>query len=387
MRVSEERIDTFLRLVGELLVVADMLGHIDRRVRGMAGAGGVARDLRRALDTFNALSGQLQAAIMTVRKVPARPLLQKVPRLVRDIAAGSGRRIAAEVAGEDTEIDKRLLDLLDAPLLHLVRNACDHGIESPERRTAAGKSAEGLVRVALTAGAASVTLVVEDDGCGIDPERIRQAARRQGLIPAGSHPDDGESLQLIFASGLTTAERVSEVSGRGVGLDAVKRDVEAVGGTVTVSSRRGEGTRFAITVPKQATTQIIGGYLVRAGGQLLVLPLERVRETFRADPGAISILPGGGRMIQRHGRLLPVVGLADRLGLAAGAARALVVVECRRRPLAVEVESVVGVQKVVVRPLVGLPPSTLVAGAALMGDGSAALILAPDGLIDGAPHA
>ncbi|MFM2092737.1 MAG: hypothetical protein RLZZ127_3226, partial [Planctomycetota bacterium] len=174
---------------------------------------------------------------------------------------------------------------------------------------------------------------------------------------------------------------------RGVGLDAVKRDIEAVGGTVTVTSRRGEGTRFAITVPKQATTQIIGGYLVHAGGQLLVLPLDRVRETFRPEPGAIGALPGGGRMIQRHGRMLPVIGLADRLGLAPGGVRALVVVECQRRPLAIEVERVVGVQKVVVRPLVGLPPSTLVAGAALMGDGSAALILAPDGLIDGAPHA
>ncbi len=386
MRVSEERIDTFLRLVGELLVVADMLGHIDRRVRRMPGAEGVARDLRRALDTFNTLSGQLQQAIMTVRKVPARPLLHKVPRLVRDLAAGCGRQITAEIAGEDTEIDKRLLDLLDAPLLHLVRNACDHGIESAERRAAAGKSVEGHVRVTLTTGAASVTLAVEDDGGGIDPERIRQAARRQGLIPAGSHPDDADAMQLIFSSGLSTAERVSDVSGRGVGLDAVKRDIEAVGGTVSVTSRRGEGTRFALTVPKQATTQIIGGYLVRAGGQLLVLPLERVRETFQAEPGALGSIPGGGRMIQRHGRMLPVLSLGERLGLACGTVRALVVVECRRRPFALEVESVVGVQKVVVRPLVGLPPSALVAGAALMGDGSAALIIAPDGLIDGAPH-
>ncbi|MFM2090818.1 MAG: hypothetical protein RLZZ127_1307 [Planctomycetota bacterium] len=386
MRVSEERIDTFLRLVGELLVVADMLGHIDRRVRQMPGSGGVARDLRRALDTFNALSGQLQQAIMAVRKVPARPLLHKVPRAVRDVAASSGRRIEASIHGEEVEIDKRLLDVLDAPLLHLVRNACDHGIEPPPRRAAAGKPEQGTVRVGIHAGAASVTLTVEDDGGGIDPDRVRAAAMRRGLIPAGSRPDDSEALALIFASGLSTAERVSEVSGRGVGLDAVKRDIEAVGGTVSVTSRIGHGTRFTVVVPKQATTQIIGGYLVRAGGQLLVLPLDRVRETFRPEPDAVHCIPGGGRMIGRHGRMLPVLGLAERLGFTPGPARALVVVEAQRRLAALAVETVVGVQKVVVRPLAGLPPTALIAGAALMGDGSAALILAPDGLIDGTHH-
>ncbi len=391
MRVSESRIDTFLHYVGELLVVGDMFDHLQGRALGLSAGGHpslhlLARDLRRANETFGDLSNKLQSAIMGIRKVPIRPLLQKVPRIVRDASQAKGKEATVIVEGDEVEIDKSLVDLMDSPLTHMSRNAADHGIEKPEARERAGKPRVGTILVKASETSSSIVLTIEDDGEGLDLERIRAKAESLGLIKPGVILCEQDIVNCIFASGLSTAETITDISGRGVGMDVVKRAIEEAGGTIQVSTVRGKGSRFILTLPKRVTTQILPGYLMRLRGQLFVVPLDRVRETFRIADDEISTMGNRGRCLMRHGEVLPLLSLADALDLKsmASVARATAVtLEAKGRRLAIEVDQVVGVQKVVVRSIRGLPATNrLLGGGALMGDGSVALILNVDALAE-----
>lgn len=395
MRVSETKIDTFLRYVGELLVVGDMFDHLHTRAAAQATSAGkmadskgpqrLARDLKRASETFAELSGKLQAAIMGIRKVPIRPLLQKVPRLVRDAALAKGKDCQVVIEGEAVEIDKSLVDLLDAPLTHMTRNAADHGIEAPEIRLAAGKPRTGTVTVRATETSSSIVVVIEDDGGGLDLERIRTKAEAMGLLRPGGALSEDAITSCIFAPGLSTAEQVTDISGRGVGMDVVKRSIEQAGGTILITTRRGLGTRFQITLPKRVTTQILPGYLFRLHGQLFVVPLDRVRETFRVLGTDVTTVAGRGRCILRRGEILPLVSLSEVLGMPevpSTSRTTAIAIEAGQQRIAIEVDHVVGVQKVVIREITGLPvDSDLLAGGALMGDGGIALILDAEVLV------
>ena len=390
MRVSESKIDTFLHYVGELLVVGDMFDHLQGRATSIADATRpqshrLARDLRRANETFGELSNKLQQAIMGIRKVPIRPLLQKVPRIVRDAAQAKEKECTVVLEGEDVDIDKSLVDLLDAPLTHMSRNAADHGVEKPDERERAGKNRAGTILVRAVETSSSIVLTIEDDGGGMNLERIRQKAEQMGILTPGAVMTDQDIMTCIFAPGLSTAETVTDISGRGVGMDVVKRAIEDAGGQIQIWTEKGRGTRFTITLPKRVTTQILPGYLLRLRGQLFVVPLERVRETFRITGEEITSVAGRGQCLMRHGDVLPLLGLADALGLDARedhSRRTVVTLDSRRRRVAVEVDQVVGVQKVVIRDIIGLPTTNaLLAGGALMGDGSVALILNVDALI------
>lgn len=387
MRVAEASIDTFLHYVGELVVVGDLFDHLARRLMALPGAGPLARDVRRANETFAGLSNQLQRSIMAIRRVSVRPLLQKAPRLVRDVAAAKGKDIAVQLVGEAVEVDKAVIDLLDAPLTHLVRNAADHGIETPDQRMAAGKPPRGTVTISAIEGESTLTITVEDDGAGLNLDAIRRKGEQIGAIQPGQNLSQDDIVSLIFASGLSTADKVTDISGRGVGMDVVKRAVEDAGGAITVSTERGRGSRFAVRLPKGVSTQIISGYLVRVGGHTFVLPLDRVRETFKALPDDVAEVAGSRRLIRRHDQLIPLVALPAVFG--GGAALIpergcpVVTVQASRRPLALAVDGVVGVQKVVVRPLQGLSdPGLLFSGGALLGDGTVALIIDFDHLYD-----
>ena len=390
MRVSEAKIDTFLRYVGELLVVGDMFDHLHGRASAMAvggppGAHRLAKDLRRASETFGELSGKLQAAIMGIRKVPIRPLLQKVPRLVRDAALVKNKECIVVLEGEAVEIDKSLVDLLDAPLTHMTRNAADHGIEAPDIRVAAGKPRVGTVTVRAVESSSSIVVTIEDDGGGLDLERIRMKAEAMGLLRAGAALSEDAICACIFAPGLSTAEQVTDISGRGVGMDVVKRAIEQAGGTIHITTRKGLGTRFQIALPKRVTTQILPGYLFRLRNQLFVVPLDRVRETFRVQDADVTTIAAEGRCIVRRGEVLPLVSLATVLGIggwSSSGRTTAIAIEARNRRLAIEVDQVVGVQKVVIREIAGMPLACeLIAGGALMGDGSVALILDADVLV------
>jgi two-component system chemotaxis sensor kinase CheA len=385
MRVAESTIDTFLHYVGELVVVGDMFRHLQTRVVAAPGMGVLAREFRRANETFAGLSNQLQRSIMGIRRVPVKPLAQKVPRLVRDVSQAIGKEVDAVIEGETVQVDKSLLDLLDAPLTHMVRNSVDHGVETPDKREAAGKPRRGTVTVSFAEAGSHVILSVSDDGAGLNLEAIRRKGESIGLIAPGAPLQEADIVNLIFASGLSTAQKVTDISGRGVGMDVVKRAIEEAGGTINVSTETGKGSSFRIKMPKGVTTQIVGGYLVRAGGSTYVLPLERVRETFRARPDERQSLAGAGRCIMRRGQVLPLQELGDILASRAETwpARGLpiVVVEARRRQLALAVEGVIGVQKVVIRRLAGLPAGApMLSGAALLGDGHLALVLDLDQL-------
>ena len=393
VRVPEARIDTFLRYVGELLVVGDMFNHLQARVRALGNTGPLARDFRRINDTFAQLSTKLQVAIMSIRKVPIRPQLTKVPRIVRDVALAKGKEIAVEFRGEDVEIDKSLVELIDAPLTHMTRNAADHGIETPAQRLAAGKPREGRVLVVIEETSRAVVLTISDDGAGLNLDRIRAKGESLGLVKPGVELVEQDLINLIFASGLSTAEVVSDVSGRGVGMDVVKRMIDEAGGTIQISTKDGEGTEFRLTLPKGVTTQIVPAFLVRVGKNLIALPLERVRETFLKRGAGINTLPGlyrqdAGQFLQRHDETMPLLSLATLLDLpGSDDDQTIVSVDRLGGRIALLVSEVIGVRKIVVRPLNGLPlADSLYLGGAMMGDGAVALIVNPDALLvpDGA---
>ncbi len=254
VRVPEARIDMFLRYVGELLVVGDMFNHLQTRVRALSNTGLLARDFRRVNDTVAQLSTKLQVAIMSIRKVPLRPHLAKVPRIVRDVAVAKGKEISVEIHGEEVEVDKSLVELIDAPLTHMSRNAADHGVETPEKRLALGKPREGRVLIKIEETSRAVVLTISDDGAGLNLERIRAKGESLGLVKPGAEMTEKDLINLIFASGLSTAEIVSDVSGRGVGMDVVKRMIDEAGGTIQITTKTNQGTEFRLTLPKGVTT-------------------------------------------------------------------------------------------------------------------------------------
>jgi two-component system chemotaxis sensor kinase CheA len=391
MRVSEARVDTFLHYVGELLVVGDMFDHLQGRARGLSAGGHpslhlLARDLRRATETFADLSSKLQSSIMGIRKIPIRRLLQKVPRIVRDASQAKGKEATVVIEDDDIDIDKSLVDLMDAPLTHMARNAADHGIEKPEEREKCGKPRVGNIHVRATETSTSIVLSIEDDGGGLDLERIRAKAESLGLVKPETAMSEDDVVNCIFASGLSTAESITDISGRGVGMDVVKRAIDDAGGTIQVHTVRGKGSSFVLTLPKRVTTQILPGYLMRLRDQLFVVPLERVRETFRIDTEEVSSMGSHGRCLMRHGEILRFLALADALDLSPmdSVLRATAVtLESKGKRLAIEVDQVIGVQKVVVCSIRGLPATNrLLGGGALMGDGSVAMILNVDALVE-----
>lgn len=381
MRVSEAHIDTFLAYVGELLVLGDMFTYLQARLAGVQHSGNVAADFRRANESFATLSNNLQNSIMSIRKVPLRVLLQKVPRLVRDVTAANGKDIRVEVLGDDVEIDKSLLEVLDAPLTHMVRNAADHGIELPEERETAGKERQGFVRVSAQESSTDIILSIEDDGKGIDQDALRVKAESLGMIAPGQPLTQDDVIALLFRSGVSTAKTITDVSGRGVGMDVVRSNVEGAGGRITVDTDPGKGSTFAVHLPKSVTTQIINGFVVYCDSQPFVLPLDRVLETMQVGSHQIESVVGKGRCVIRHGEMLTVISLHDALNcrrLEDGSrdGETLVAVQGQRGRYAIIVDTVLGVRKLVLKTIHGLQTcASFVTGAALMGDGTIALVL------------
>jgi two-component system, chemotaxis family, sensor kinase CheA len=347
------------------------------------------------------LSDNLQKSIMEVRKVSVKTLLQKIPRMVRDVASNSGKQVKVELVGEDIEIDKRLIETLDGPLTHMVRNAVDHGVETPDKRQASGKPAEGHVCVAVTETPDDVTLTISDDGKGLDIEAIHNKAVNLGLIKSDQQLTQDQIVDMIFTSGMSTAEKVTEISGRGVGMDVVKRSITDANGKITIETEQGKGTQFIIKLPKTVSTQIITGFLVKLHGNRYVIPMDKVQEVFRPEPKQVSSVTAKGVCVLRHGKLLPVVKLADIFNgfsttslfeddsLEESSSEQhdiegiMVAANAGNTPIAVYVDDVIGVQKVVLKELAGLEVnSQYYAAAAIMGDGTVAMVLDTDQLFE-----
>lgn len=381
MRVSEAAVDGFLSHVGELLVIGDQLAHLQRRLSASTVEQDLARSMRQAVSAFSALSTELQRSIMAVRRVSVRALLKKAPRLVRDLAQSSGKDMVVVLQGEETEVDKGRLDLLDAPLTHLVRNCADHGIEMPDERKSVGKPARGTITLKASSDESWFTLEVSDDGRGLNLEAIRKKGESLGLIKTGESLSEQVLIDLIFASGLSTAQKVTDVSGRGVGMDVVKRQIQEAGGTVSVTTRPGQGTTFCLRVPSAVSTQIIQACLVRDADGIYALPMEMVRESFVDEKASAKI-----GVVTRHGQVLPVAAFGTLMGsnvTSKAAHRTFVTLERLGLTLAVSVDETLGVRRLVICPLRGLcadDSENLFQGAALLGDGRMALVVDPDHL-------
>jgi two-component system chemotaxis sensor kinase CheA len=402
MRVTEDSIDNFLNYVGELIAVGEMYDHLQKMVSTSELDNNIATDFRRVNETFNDLSDNLQKSIMEVRKVSVKTLLQKIPRMVRDVASSSGKQVKVELIGEEIEVDKRLIETLDGPLTHMVRNAVDHGVETPDKRQTAGKPAEGHVCVAVTETPDDVTLNISDDGKGLDLEAITNKAIKLELIKPDQQLSQDQIVDMIFTSGMSTAEKVTEISGRGVGMDVVKRSITDANGKITIETEPGKGTQFIIKLPKTVSTQIITGFLVKLNGNRYVIPMDKVQEVFRPEPKQVSSVTARGVCVLRHGKLLPVVKLEDIFNGYSTSSffnthsqqqssssdqkdinGIMVAANAGNTPIAVYVDDVIGVQKVVLKELTGLEVnSQYYTAAAIMGDGTVAMVLDTDKLFE-----
>lgn len=393
MRISEASLDDFLAHVGELLGIEEMLSHVMRRLGSGSQAHSFMDELKQTIQQFSKLSASLRNGIMEIRKISPKSLFGKIPRTVREIAATTGKKVSVSFTGEEIHIDKSYADLLDAPLMHMVRNAVDHGIEMPGEREMKGKTPEGSIRVDLMELENDIVLKITDDGKGLDLQSLTSKARDMGLIQGDAMPTEEDIIRILFVSGVSTAKEVTEISGRGVGMDVVKQSIDEAGGQIRVTNRPGLGCEFRILLPRNVSTRIVDGYLVRGrSGTVYVLPMKSVIEAFAPEMSQLGTVQNKGRIVRRRGMVYPLVDLESlidpmaRLGHAKSGGlldglSTLVLIRLSEQTAALAVSEVVGVQKIVVKPMEGLQLNTnLFEGAALMGDGRVALVVGNKGL-------
>ncbi len=398
VRVPPEKLDRLINLVGELVVAqagisrhvfsgeADAEGRETDRVDPvdtvaldpMFDPDGGASALREALvdpvEALDRLVRELRDCVLDIRMVPIGSIFGRFRRLVRDLSGELGKSVDLTTEGGETELDKTVIDRLNDPLIHLIRNCIDHAIERPDRREAAGKPRSGTIHLSAGHQGPDVRITVADDGAGLDTEVIRRKGVEKGMIPQEAEPSRSELLSLIFAPGFTTADRVSCVSGRGVGLDVVKREVEGVGGTLHVASERGRFTRIEMTLP--LTLAIIDGLLVRQGEGRFVLPLSRVRECVEMAPDAIQGTRGRDLILVR-GEMVPLVRLGEVFGMGGEIGSSVhVVITDDRAPVGILVDGIEGKIQTVIKSLDRYSRRAEgISGATILGDGSVALIV------------
>jgi two-component system chemotaxis sensor kinase CheA len=369
IRVDLGRLDALMKQVGELVVAKNRLGVL--------ASGSSDPALSEVSDRIARLVSEMQAEVIAARMTPVGEVLERFPRLVRDLSLELGKRIRFDVEGDEIELDRSILDEIGQPLLHLIRNAADHGIERPEQRAAAGKSEEGRILLSASRERNYVALRLSDDGRGIDREAVLAKARREGLIDGSADAlSDDLLLRVLARPGFSTAEAVSGVSGRGVGVDVVVTRVRALGGTIEVRSDLGRGTTFTIRVP--LTLAIVRALLASAGGERYAVPLAYVAETVEFDPRSVTAVRDREALLVRE-RVIPTVHLRELVRnqpRPAPPRAPTVILEIGDRRVALVVDALMGQQDIVVEPFDaprGMPP--FVGGATILADGSPALIL------------
>ncbi|HKV04953.1 MAG TPA: chemotaxis protein CheA [Candidatus Acidoferrales bacterium] len=378
LRVDAGRIDTVMNLVGEMIIGKSMLQRAISEFERRHAKDPAKAKFSDALAFQSRVLGELQKSVMKIRMVPVEQLFRRFPRIVRDVARSRNKEIGLELAGQNTDLDKGILDALAEPLAHVVRNAADHGIESTGERQAAGKPARGTIRLNAYHDGDQVVIEVSDDGQGLDRDKIVRRAIERGILPAdkAAQLNESEALQLIFAAGLSTADEVTEISGRGVGLDVVKSSLEALKGSVEIESERGKGTTFRLMVP--LTLASIQALLFRVHGRLYAVPLASVAEISRITDADIHRVDGH-EVFQLRQQVLTLVRL-DRLGPQAVGDRArrifVIVIGTGGRRFGLAVDSLMGEEELVIKALEDqLVTSPLVSGASILGDGTVVLIL------------
>ena len=377
VKVDTGKLDNLIDMVGELVIAQSILAADPAFARS------VDERLGRRMAQLKRITSDLQRNAMSMRMVPIRQVFQKMARLVRDLSKQSGKNIELVLQGEETELDRKVVEDINDPLMHMVRNSVDHGIESPERRAAAGKPAQATLRLRAAHEGGNIVIEIVDDGAGLDTDRIYAKAVSNGLVAPGAVLAPADIHQMIFQPGFSTAEKVTEISGRGVGMDVVRRNIEALRGRIEIQTARGQGTTFSIRLP--LTLAIVDGILVAVGQERFVIPAFAVRESLRPKAEQIHSVYGQPCMVQIRDRLIPSLHLGDLFGIA-GAQRdvtnaTVVVLEDNGRSTALVVDELIGKQEVVIKSLGSTFEGVRgVAGGAILGDGRVGLILDAGGL-------
>lgn len=371
--VSTEKVDALVDLVGELVITQSMLQRLAADTEGPAGEA-----LRQGMVQLERNTRELQGQVLGIRMLPIGFVFNRFPRLIHDLALALGKRVDFHLGGEQTELDKRLIELVADPLTHLLRNAMDHGLETPEERRARGKPETGNLRLTASHRAGSIFIEVADDGAGIDGPAVLARALELGLAGHTEGLDAEHLLRILCHPGLSTRTTVTPLSGRGVGLDVVESNIRALGGRLELATVPGQGTRFTIRIP--LTLAILDGQLIRVGPEVYILPLVSIVETVQLDPGRLRTLPGGLEIYCLRDRRLPVVRLAPLLGVppddGAEARPLLVIVEVDDGDIALLVDELQGQQQIVIKGLeANFRKVPGVSAATVLGDGRVGLIL------------
>ncbi|QGL97053.1 MULTISPECIES: chemotaxis protein CheA [Stenotrophomonas] len=377
IRVSVDKVDALINLVGELVITQAMLKQVSHALDPVH-----AESLFAGLDQLERNTRDLQEAVIGVRMLPVDAVFRRFPRLVRDLSSRLGKQVRLRTVGEGTELDKGLIEKIADPLVHLVRNSIDHGLEMPDVRRGEGKDETGTITLAASHQGGHIVIEVSDDGRGLDRAKILAKATERGLaVP--DNPTDSQVWDLIFQPGFSTADAVTDLSGRGVGMDVVRRNIQALGGEVQIESSLGAGTRTLIRLP--LTLAILDGMTVAVAGETLILPLAYVLEALQPQAEDIRSMAGEGRVLRVRGEYLPILSLSEYYGYgnrAPGSESLVVVVEGDGQKIALEVDELVGQQQVVVKNIENnYRRIGGVSGATILGDGRVALIVDIGGLV------
>jgi two-component system chemotaxis sensor kinase CheA len=384
IRVDTAKIDKLINLVGELVITQSMLSDLGSRFE--------MRQLPVLLERMVELernTREIQERVMSIRMLPIGTAFARFPRLVRDLAAKTGKKIQLILSGEETELDKTVIESIGDPLTHLVRNSADHGLETPEERLDNNKQEVGTIRLNAFHEGGTICITVEDDGRGLNRDKILAKASKQGLISDNDKPADDQIWPLIFKPGFSTAEKITDVSGRGVGMDVVKRNIEALGGTVSIKTIKGKGTTFILKLP--LTLAIIDGMTVRVGKETYIVPLLSILESIQPNTELIKTVVGKGELINVRSTYIPIVRLyevfASEPQYTDSKEAILLILETEGERVAVMVDEILGQQQVVIKSMEqNFRKVEGIAGATILGDGRVGFIVDVRGLLEIARH-
>ena len=385
VKVDTHKLDGLVDLVGELVIAQSLVAQDLRDI------GDVSQQFTRNMAQLGRITKELQRVSMSMRMVPIRGAFQKMARVVRDLGAKQQKQVQLLTSGEETELDRNVVEELSDPLMHMVRNSMDHGIEKMDARLAKGKTAMGTIWLRAYHQSGNIVVEIEDDGNGLNQERILAKAIEKGLVSPHAHPTDEEVFNLIFAAGFSTAEKVTDISGRGVGMDVVRRNIEKLRGRTDVVSRSGGGTLFKIMLP--LTLAIIDGLIMKLGRERFIIPTLSVRESFRPRKDMLTRVQGRGEVVNVRGQLIPMLRLHEFFGVEPSSRNPedciVVVAQAGSNSRALLVDQLLHKQEVVIKNLGELlrNKNPALAGAAILGDGRVGLILDINALVNLQPHA
>lgn len=380
IRVDTNKIDSLINMVGELVITQSMLSMLGENFHM-----GRLENLRDGLAQMERHTRELQESVMQIRMLPISFTFSRFPRLVHDLSAQMGKKVELKLVGENTELDKGVIEKINDPLVHLVRNSLDHGIEMPEERVKAGKPERGTVELKACHKGGNIVIEIRDDGRGLDASRIHRKAIEKGVVGAEVKLSEQQIYELIFQAGFSTAEQVSDVSGRGVGMDVVRRNINELGGSVEIESEFGKGSAIIIRLP--LTLAILDGQTVSVGEEVYIVPLISIIESIMVKPDMVNLVAGRGETFKLRDEYLPIIRLHEVFGIEGFRARKLtdgllVVVEGEGRRCGLLVDELIGQQQVVIKSLeANYERVEGISGATILGDGSVALILDIPGIM------